>query len=167
MASQDWLEKDFYKILGVSQEATDDEIKKAYRKLARKWHPDQNPGDEAAEKRFKEIGEANAVLSDPEERQQYDAVRQMASGGARFTAGGPGGGGGAAGFEDVFGSMFGGGGGGGQRVRFSTGGGGQQGINLEDLLGGFAGAQGGGSPFGGGGCVMLQLPLVESPALSR
>ncbi|MDF8265710.1 DnaJ C-terminal domain-containing protein [Luteipulveratus flavus] len=148
MASQDWFEKDFYATLGVSDDASEADIKKAYRKLARKWHPDQNPGDEAAEQRFKEIGEANAVLSDPEQRQQYDAVRQMARGGARFTAGGPGGAGGGAGFEDVFGSMFGAGpGGGGQRVRFSTGGGGQQNINLEDLLGGFAG---GGSQFGGG-----------------
>ncbi|KNX38376.1 DnaJ C-terminal domain-containing protein [Luteipulveratus halotolerans] len=164
MASQDWFEKDFYAILGVSEDASEADIKKAYRKLARKWHPDQNPGDDAAEKRFKEIGEANAVLSDPEERQQYDAVRQMARGGARFTAGGPGGAGaGAGGFEDVFGSMFGGGPGGGQRVRFSTGGGGQQGINLEDLLGGFAGAQGGGSPFGGGGYGQYGAPAGPRP----
>lgn len=145
MASQDWFEKDFYAILGVSQDASESEIKKAYRKLARQWHPDQNPGDDAAEKRFKEIGEANAVLSDPEQRQEYDAVRQMARGGARFTAGGPGAG--AGGFEDIFSAFAGaagpGGGAGGQRVRFSQGGG--QGINLEDILGGM----GGGSPFGG------------------
>ncbi|AKU15478.1 DnaJ C-terminal domain-containing protein [Luteipulveratus mongoliensis] len=162
MASQDWFEKDFYATLGVAEDASEADIKKAYRKLARKWHPDQNPGDEAAERKFKEIGEANAVLSDPEERQQYDAVRQMARGGARFTAGGPGGNG--AGFEDVFGSMFNGGapGGGGQRVRFSTGGGGQQGINLEDLLGGFAGAQGG-SPFGGGGYGQYGAPAGPRP----
>ncbi|GGB29517.1 molecular chaperone DnaJ [Flexivirga endophytica] len=147
MASQDWLEKDFYKILGVSQEATDDEIKKAYRKLARKWHPDQNPGDAAAEQKFKDIGEANSVLADPAKRQEYDQLRQMVGGGARFTAGGPGGGGGAGGFEDLFGSMF--GGGGGQNVRFSTGGGGEQ-INLDDILGHFGGGGGGyGSPYGG------------------
>ena len=113
MASQDWFEKDFYAILGVPQDADDAAIKKAYRKLARKHHPDQNPGDAAAEQRFKDIGEANSVLSDPEQRQEYDAVRQMARGGARFTAGGPGGGNG--GFEDVFSSMFGGGGTGGAR----------------------------------------------------
>ena len=116
MASQDWFEKDFYAILGVPQDADAAAIKKAYRKLARKHHPDQNAGDTAAEQRFKDIGEAHAVLADPKQRQEYDAVRQMAHGGARFRAGGPGG---AGGFEDVF-SAF--GGGGGQRVRFSTGG---------------------------------------------
>ncbi|WP_018157946.1 DnaJ C-terminal domain-containing protein [Demetria terragena] len=142
MASQDWFEKDFYAILGVSKDASEGDIKKAYRKLARQWHPDQNPGDEAAEKRFKEIGEANAVLSDAEQRQEYDAVRQMAHGGARFTAGGPGGG--AGGFDDIFSAFAGGQGGqGGPQMRFSQGGG--QGINLEDILGGM---QGGGSPFG-------------------
>lgn len=148
MASQDWFEKDFYAILGVSQDASESDVKKAYRKLARQWHPDQNPGDEAAEQRFKEIGEANAVLGDPEQRQEYDAVRQMAHGGARFTAGGPGAG--TGGFEDIFSAFAGAGGpgaGGGQRVRFSTAGGGAQGINLEDILGGMGG--GGGRPFGG------------------
>ena len=143
MASQDWFEKDFYAILGVPQDADAATIKKTYRKLARKEHPDQNPGDPQAEQRFKEIGEAYAVLSDPEQRQQYDAVRSMTHGGARFRAGGPGGG--SAGFEDVFSSMFGGGGG---NVRFSTGGGGAQ-PNLEDLLGGMFG--GGGPAYGGYG----------------
>jgi molecular chaperone DnaJ len=150
MASQDWFEKDFYAILGVPQDADATAIKKAYRKLARKEHPDQNPGDANAEKRFKEIGEAYAVLSDPEERQQYDAIRSMTHGGARFRAGGPGGAGGA-GFEDVFSSMFGGAGGAGgagPRVRFSTGGGGAQ-PNLEDILGGMFG--GGGPAYGGYG----------------
>ena len=145
MASQDWLEKDFYKILGVPQDASEDDIKKAYRKLARKWHPDQNPGDAAAEQKFKDIGEANSVLSDPAKRQEYDQLRQMVGGGARFTAGGPGSAGGAGGFEDLFGSMF--GGGSGQNVRFSTGGGEQ--INLDDILGRFGGGGGYGSPYGG------------------
>ncbi len=147
MASQDWLEKDFYAILGVSQDASDADIKKAYRKLARTWHPDQNPGDTAAEQKFKDIGEANSVLSDAERRKEYDQLRQMVGGGARFTAGGPGGmpGGGAGGFEDLF-SQF--GGGGGRGTRFAGGAGGQQ-INLDDILGQFGG--GGGSPFGGGG----------------
>jgi molecular chaperone DnaJ len=147
MASQDWFEKDFYAILGVPQDADDAAIKKAYRKLARKYHPDQNPGDVAAEQRFKDIGEANSVLSDPEKRREYDAIRQMTRGGARFTAGGPGGG--AGGFEDVFSAMFGGGApGGGTRVRYSTAGAGQP--NLEDLLGGmFAG--GAGPAYGGFG----------------
>jgi molecular chaperone DnaJ len=97
-------------------------------------HPDQNPGDSASEKRFKEIGEAYAVLSAPEDRKQYDAIRSMSHGGARFTSGGPEGGG--AGFEDVFSNLFGGGGGGGgNNVRFSTGRGGAGQPNLEDLLG--------------------------------
>jgi len=140
MAGQDWFEKDFYAILGVSADADAAAIKKAYRKLARTLHPDQNPGDKAAEKRFKEIGEAYAVLSNPEERKQYDAIRSMSRGGARFTSGGPGGAG--SGFEDVFSNLFGGGGGGGN-VRFSTGGGGAGQPNLEDLLGGMFSQQGG------------------------
>ncbi|MCG2623575.1 DnaJ domain-containing protein [Arthrobacter sp. I2-34] len=105
MASQDWVEKDFYKILGVSKDASEADIKKAYRKLARKYHPDTNAGDESAEKMFKDVSEAYSVLSDPEERQQYDAIRAMGSG-ARFSAGGAGGPG-AGGFEDVFGNLFG------------------------------------------------------------
>ena len=100
MASQDWFEKDFYSILGVPSDADPKEIKKRYRKLARDLHPDANPGDSAAEQRFKEIGEAYAVLSDAEQRKQYDAVRAMSRGGARFTAG-AGGAGGGAGFEDA------------------------------------------------------------------
>jgi molecular chaperone DnaJ len=142
MASQDWFEKDFYAILGVPADADAGAIKKAYRKLARTLHPDQNPGDNAAEKRFKEIGEAYAVLSTPEERKQYDAIRSMSRGGARFTSGGPGGAG--AGFEDVFSNLFGGDGGGGRggNVRFNTGRGGAGQPNLEDLLGGMFGAQG-------------------------
>jgi molecular chaperone DnaJ len=147
MASQDWFEKDFYAILGVPQDADQATIKKTYRKLARTLHPDQNPGDPGAEKRFKEIGEAYAVLSDPEERRQYDAIRSMSHGGARFTAGGPGQGNG--GFEDVFSQMFGGGGRGGTRVRFSTGGGAQP--DLEDLLGGMFGGGGAGPAYGGFG----------------
>ncbi len=106
MTSQDWFSKDFYKVLGVPKEASAEEVKKAYRKLAKDLHPDRNPGDSAAEQRFKEVGEAYAVLSDAEQRKQYDAVRAM-GGGARFTAGGPGGGG----YEDMFSGMFNGGGG--------------------------------------------------------
>ncbi|MFD7023709.1 DnaJ C-terminal domain-containing protein [Promicromonospora sukumoe] len=140
MTGQDWMEKDFYAVLGVSKDADDAAVKKAYRKLARQYHPDQNQGDAAAESRFKEIGEAYAVLSDPEQRRQYDAVRAMA-GGARFSAGA--GGAGAGGFEDIMGAMFGGaqgpGGRGGPRVRYSQGGNG--GAGFEDILG---------SMFGGG-----------------
>ena len=155
MSGQDWLEKDFYKTLGVAKDADADAIKKAYRKLARKWHPDQNPGDAKAEEKFKEIGEAYSVLSDAEQRKQYDALRAMAGGGARFSAG-PGGSNGA-GFEDVFSSMFGGGGpgAGGTRVRYSTNGGsGAGGADFDDILsnlfGGGAGGAAGGSGFGRG-----------------
>ena len=164
MASQDWFEKDFYAILGVPQDADAATIKKAYRKLARKHHPDQNAGDTAAEQRFKDIGEAHAVLADPKQRQEYDAVRQMAHGGARFRAGGPGG---AGGFEDVF-SAF--GGGGGQRVRFSTGGpgAGQAGQpDLDDLLaqmfggGAAAGGARGADPFSG-----FSAPAARGPVLT-
>lgn len=106
MASQDWIEKDFYKILGVSKDVSDADLKKAYRKLAKDNHPDLHPGDAAAEARFKDISEAYDVLSDAEQRREYDAIRAM-GGGARFQAGGQG-----AGFEDVFSNLFGGGGGG-------------------------------------------------------
>lgn len=135
MTGQDWIEKDFYAALGVPKDADDAAIKKAYRKLARTYHPDHNPGDAKAEQKFKEIGEAYAVLSDHEQRQQYDGLRAMAGGGPRFAAGGAGG---AGGFEDMFGSMF---GGGGTRSRYSTSGGAGAG-GFEDILG---------SMFGGGG----------------
>ena len=88
MVNQDWFEKDFYSILGVSKDVDEKELKKRYRKLAREWHPDAKPGDKAAEQKFKDIGEAYAVLSDPEQRKQYDAIRAMAGGGARFWSGG-------------------------------------------------------------------------------
>ncbi|WP_394553516.1 DnaJ C-terminal domain-containing protein [Agromyces sp. MMS24-JH15] len=138
MASQDWFDKDFYQVLGVSKEASDADIKKAYRKLARTYHPDQNPGDAAAESKFKEISEAHSVLSDPEERKEYDAVRAM-GGGARFTAPG----GGAGGFDDVFGGMF--GQQGGQRYTFQQGGGG----DYDDLIGGLFGSGRFGQTSGG------------------
>jgi molecular chaperone DnaJ len=129
MARQDWFDKDFYKVLGVSKDVTPAELKKTYRKLARKYHPDSNPGDAAAEAKFKEISEAHSVLSDPEQRKEYDQIRAMGSG-ARFTA--PGAGGGNGGFEDVFGGMF-NQGGRGQSYTF------QQGGNYDDILGGLFG----------------------------
>jgi molecular chaperone DnaJ len=145
VSGQDWLEKDFYAVLGVPKDADAPTIKKAYRKLARIMHPDHNPGDAKAEAKFKEVGEAYAVLSDPEQRQQYDQLRAMA-GGPRFAAG-PGGGGGGAGFEDLFGGLFGGAQTQGQRVRFQQTGGGQSG-GFEDVLGGLFGGGGGGGGFG-------------------
>lgn len=142
MSGEDWLQKDFYKVLGVSKDADEATIKKAYRKLARTWHPDQNKGNPEAEERFKEIGEAYTVLSNPEQRQQYDAIRAMGAGGFRGGAGG----GGASGvnFEDIFGAF---GGGNGGNVRFSTSGSGA-GFNLDDILGAFGGFGGAhGSPY--------------------
>lgn len=125
MASNDWFDKDFYAVLGVPKDVTAADLKKTYRKLARQFHPDSNPGDAAAEARFKEISEAHAVLSDPKQREEYDAIRAMAGGRPRFAPGGSGG------FEDVFGGF-----GGGPRVQYSQG-------DFEDLLGGMFGGGGG------------------------
>jgi molecular chaperone DnaJ len=84
VSTKDWIEKDYYKVLGVSKDAKPEEIKKAYRKLARANHPDQNPGNAAAEQRFKEISEANDVLSNPAKRKEYDEARRLfGSGGFR------------------------------------------------------------------------------------
>lgn len=147
MASQDWFEKDFYGVLGVKADADDSEIKKQYRKLARKYHPDTHKDDAAAESTFKEIGEAYAVLSDPEQRKQYDAIRLMGAGGPRFTAGGPGAGPmGGAGFEDLLGGLFGNAGGFSGARRGAQAGG----PDLEDLLGMFGQQSGGFTPGGAG-----------------
>src|SRR3954447_16626041 len=88
--------RDYYQILGVPRTASQAEIKKAFRKLARQHHPDRNPGDNSAEKRFKDINEANAVLSDAEKRKQYDTLGanwaqsgRAGGGAARFAKGGP------------------------------------------------------------------------------
>ena len=106
--------RDYYEVLGVSKTATDEEIKKAYRKLALKYHPDYNPGDKTAEEKFKEINEAHEVLSDPEKRKRYDQFgfagvdpNYAASQGAG--AGGFGGGFGGVDLGDIFGDIFGGG----------------------------------------------------------
>src|ERR1700712_281883 len=116
---------DYYKTLGVDKKATPEEIKKAYRKLARRYHPDRNPDDKAAEARFKEISQAHDVLGDPEKRKQYD------SGSGPFATGaGPGGGfGGFGNFDfdassmgDILSNLFGGSGGGPGGARGSAGG---------------------------------------------
>ena len=100
--------RDYYEVLGVDKNADDAALKKAYRALAKKYHPDMNPGDEEAEKKFKEASEAYAVLSDPEKRRKYDQFGHAAFDGG---AGGAGGFGGfdfnSADFGDIFGDIFG------------------------------------------------------------
>lgn len=91
MSTKDWLEKDYYKTLGVSKDAKPEEIKKAFRKIARENHPDQHPGDKDREQRFKEASEANSVLSDAKKRAEYDEQRSLFGGGGGFRF--PGGGG--------------------------------------------------------------------------
>ncbi|OYN97038.1 molecular chaperone DnaJ [Enemella evansiae] len=134
MSTKDWIEKDYYKVLGVSKDASADEIKKAFRKIARENHPDQNPDNAAAEKRFKEASEANSILSDAKKRKEYDDARKLFGGGGfRFPGSGGGSGrggaptaedlfrqaqGGAGDFGDIFGGLFNRGSGG----RTSTGG---------------------------------------------
>ncbi|HXP19007.1 MAG TPA: molecular chaperone DnaJ [Streptosporangiaceae bacterium] len=109
MSTKDFLEKDYYKALGVAKGASAEEIKKSYRKLARKYHPDANKGDAASEERFKEISEAYNVLSDSKRRKEYDDARSLFGGGGVRA---PGGGGGFGGFDlgDIFGSSGSGGG---------------------------------------------------------
>src|ERR1700760_1483411 len=125
MSTKDYIEKDYYKALGVTKDSDAAEIKKKYRKLARELHPDKNPGDASAEARFKEVSEAYDVLSDPAKRKEYDEARALfGAGGFRMPSGGAGGGvpfdlsdlfGGAAGgaghggLGDLFGGIFGGG----------------------------------------------------------
>ena len=111
--------RDYYEVLGIQKGASEEEIKKAYKKLARKYHPDMNPGDKEAEEKFKEVNEANEVLSDPEKKARYDQFG-FAGVDPNYGAGAGGAGGFGGGFDfgdlgDIFGSFFGGGFGGGQR----------------------------------------------------
>ena len=121
MSSRDWFDKDYYAVLGVPKDASAGDIAKAYRKLAREFHPDVKPGDTASEARFKEASEAYAVLSNAEKRKEYDQFRDMASSG--------------------FGSFM----GGGQRGGFPGGGN----VNIDDLLGGLFGSGVGRDAFAG------------------
>lgn len=131
MASENWLTDDFYKALGVSEDASESDIKKAYRKLSRKYHPDLNPGDAAAEKKFKEISEAYDVLSDKKQREEYDQIRRYGAAGMGGSGMGGFGGGSYTGYPGA--DAFGG---------FSNGG---AGINIDDLLGGLFGGSAGSS----------------------
>lgn len=132
MASENWLTDDFYKALGVSEDASESDIKKAYRKLSRKYHPDLNPGDAAAEKKFKEISEAYDVLSDKKQREEYDQIRRYGAAGMGGFGGGGFGGGSYTGYPgaDAFGGFR---------------GGSSANINIDDLLGGLFGGSAGGS----------------------
>lgn len=126
MSTKDYIEKDYYKVLGVAKDASADEIKKSYRKLAKQYHPDANADNAAAEAKFKEVGEAYEVLSDDKKRKEYDEARSLfGSGGFRFPGGDPRGG--AGGFS------------------------GSTSFNIDDLLGRMGGGQGGGmgDVFGG------------------
>jgi len=139
VSARDWIDKDFYRELGVSSDASEQEVKKAYRKLARELHPDANPGNTQAEARFKAVSEAYGVLGDSEKRKQYDEARRLfGSGGFR-----PGGFGG-----------FGGGSGGGSNFDFSDlfagqqAAGGASGGGISDLLGNLFGRRGGATTAG-------------------
>lgn len=153
--------RDYYKVLGVKRDATDDQIKKAYRKLALKWHPDRNEGSEEASKKFAEIANAYEVLSDSDKRRQYDMVGEEGMGGASAGGGGGAGFGGAQGFPGGGASFSFGGGGGGfgggftdPNEIFSRFFGGMGGSGMRGMGGGRAGGgrqRGGGGPFGGMG----------------
>ncbi|HET6502375.1 MAG TPA: molecular chaperone DnaJ [Amycolatopsis sp.] len=132
MSAREWIGKDFYRELGVSSDASADEIKKSYRKLARENHPDANPGNTQAEQKFKSVSEAYGVLSDPAKRKEYDEARRLFGSGGAGGFGFPGTGG-SGGFDmgDLFGQTAGGG---------SGGAGGFGGLG--DILGGLFGRRG-------------------------
>ncbi|HEV7629016.1 MAG TPA: molecular chaperone DnaJ [Streptomyces sp.] len=130
MSTKDFIEKDYYKVLGVPKDATEAEIKKAYRKLARENHPDANRGDEKAEERFKNASEAYDVLGDAKRRKEYDEARALFGNGGIRT-GGPGGPGGAGGFNFDLGDLF-----GGNQPGGGAGGAGGFGGGLGDVFGG-------------------------------
>jgi molecular chaperone DnaJ len=144
-AQREWFEKDYYAVLGVASDASEKELSRAFKKLAKQYHPDANPGNAAAEERFKEISAAYDILGDATKRAEYDEVRQMVASGvgpdgaSGFGPGGFGGGGQSFRFEtdggglgDIFGNLFGGGGGGRRQRRAATGP--QRGRDLETEL---------------------------------
>ena len=133
--------RDYYEILGVERDADASAIKKAYRKLAVKYHPDKNPGDKEAEDKFKELGEAYEALSDPDKRAAYDRYGHQA-----FTGPGGGGGGGFHDPMDIFSQIFGG----------SFGGG------FEDIFGGGGGRKRGGKQRGSDLRYDLEISLEEA-----
>src|SRR6478736_6441022 len=142
MAPQrEWFDTDYYAVLGVASDASDKDVTRAYRKLAKQYHPDANPGNKDAEERFKEVSAANDVLSDSEKRKEYDEVRRMVASGAY--AGGPGGPGGGFGFNPGAGGF-----------QFDDT------VDLGDLLGGLFNRGGGGQArgFGGGRRAQRQAP---------
>src|SRR5436190_15113434 len=122
-AQREWFEKNYYEVLGVPEGAPQKDITKAYRKLARQYHPDTNSGDKAAEERFKDVSAAYDVLGDEAKRKEYDDVRALGPMGAGFGGpGGPGGGSfrfdvGGADLGDILGGLFNTGGQGGQGRR--------------------------------------------------
>ena len=141
--------RDYYEVLGVSKDASDNDLKKAYRQLAKKYHPDSNPGDKDAEAKFKEATEAYAILSDPEKRKTYDQF-----GHAAFENGGMGGAGGFGGFEGFdFSDIFGGG----------SGFGGFGDI-FDDLFGG--GSRRGGSRVSKGANLRARVNITFAEAMS-
>ena len=142
-------QEDYYDLLGVAKDASPEDMKRAYRKLAVKYHPDKNPGDTAAEEKFKQISEAYDILKDPEKRAAYDRY-----GHAAFQQGGMGGGRGAAGHDpfDIFREVFGGGG----------GGGGAGGGIFDEFFGGGGGGGGRGNDSGADLRYDLEISLEEA-----
>lgn len=128
MVSRDWLEKDFYKVMGVAKDAPTSDIKKAYRQMVRDLHPDHNPGNSQAEERFKEVSEAYSVLSDDKKRKEYDEMRSLMGAGAFRRAARMGEGGMPFDFEDLM-----------SQARAGAGGFSNQGGGLGDLFGSFFG----------------------------